>query len=271
MEITKGAINFPFNFDYSLIPSTKYIALTKLKKNSLMDNTASKYIKEIKIWHTGGTNYDIKLTYEDNTTTTVTKTYADVSTYLSGRIAEIKTVGFIETDANDSTLITALQSCVDETVNCIFFYLLNSDKHTVDKSLIYVNCDYVEYNRFTSHRNIILNVKQSAFDDKYNYVFLTVLNRYYYVADAVLQNDIFTLTLREDVLMSFKDLILSHDAYILRNEYLVDENIVDNMVTHSNKKQIVITYITPLKDVFQVSHQDTVNDNLGGFILNTVG
>lgn len=271
MEITKGAINFPFDFDYSLIPITNKILLTKLKKKSLMDTTANKYISEIRITHITNIIFETSIAYEDGTHATRSINLSDIPSYLSGRITEIKTVGFIETDANNSALTTALKLCVDDTVNCIFFYLLNSDKHTVDKDIIFVNCDYVEYNRFTSHKNIILNVNQSAFDDKYNYVFLTVLNRYYYVSDAVLQNDIFTLTLKEDVLMSFKDMILSQNAYILRNENLGDDEMVDNTVVYSNKKRIQITEITPLIDVFKVSEQDTVNENLGGYILTTVG
>ena len=271
MEMTKGAINFPFDFDYSLMPANTYIILDNFKKNSLMDNVENKYIKEIQIIHTGGPVFQINITYMDDSYTVRAINLPDIPSYLSGRITEIKTVGFIKSDSNNITLTTALKSCVDETVNCIFYYLLNSDKHTVDKDIILVNCDYVEYNRFTSHKNIVLNVKQTAFDDKYNYVFLNVLNRYYYVSDAVLQNDIFTLTLKEDVLMSFKDMILSQYAYILRNENLGDDAMFDNMVVYATQKRIEITEITPLIDVFKVSQQDTVNENLGGYILTTVG
>ena len=271
MEITKGAINFPFDFNYSWIPVNTYIMLDSFKKNSLMDNVANKYISEIRITHITNIIFEIGITYEDGTDTTRSINLDDIPSYLSGRITEIKTVGIIKTTANDRRLETALKLCVDETVNCIFFYLLNSDKHTVDKNIDFVNCDYVEYNRFTSHKNIILNVKQSAFDDKYNYVFLTVLNRYYYVSNPVLQNDIFTLTLHEDVLMSFKDVILEQDAFILRNENLGDDEMPDNTVVYSNKKQIEIAEITPLIDIFKVSEQDTVNENLGGYILTTVG
>lgn len=283
MEITKGAIEFPFDFDYSLIPSTTYIALTKLKKHSIWDRISNKYIQEIKITHTGETDYDIKLTYEDNTNITVTKTFADLSTYLSGRITEIKTVGFIDTNANSYPLTTALINCVDDTVNCIFFYLLNSDKHTVDKDIVFVNCDYVEYNRFTSHKNIILNVKQSAFDDKYNYVFLTVLNRYYYVSDAVLQNDIFTLTLKEDVLMSFKDTILNQSAFITRNENQYQPYLVDSEINLPIDKEIIVEsmdsddiinsdviHANMGVDPFNSNREEELNDDFGCFVITVV-
>ena len=265
MEI-KGAINFPLNFPFILLTGTgSNIVLTNLKKESIKDNVENKYVKEIKFTHTGGGIIENKITYADNTNTTQSVSGSNMESFLTGRFADLKTVGYIITNSTSTPLLNLLKTCINANENCIFYYLLASPKDVVNKSINFVNCDYVKYNHPITHRNITLDVEQTATDDKYNYVFLTVLNRYYYVTDAVLRKDIFTLTLQEDVLMSFKDLIYLQSAFIERNENDYNEDITDEYVTYDYDKSFTYTNLVPVNDIWDV------DANQYNFVVTTIG
>lgn len=270
MEL-KGFINFPFNFDYTLIPLTKQVKITNIAEEVLKDNVEDKYIKEIVITRFS-TFCEVLIRYVDDTYTNPSTPFADIPSYLSGRITEIKVVGYLITDDETPSFTDAVKLCIDNTVNCIFFYRNNSPKDTVTKSLVWVKSDLIKYTRPIQYKQLVLDVKRSATDSQYNYVYLTVLNRYYYVTDAVLTNDYASLTLREDVLMSFSDLIRLQDAFVTRNEFTYDKDLVDNRRTFKNESEFTYTEIT--NNIFDIT---TGGTTLGGvdrdlrFVLTVVG
>ena len=63
----------------------------------------------------------------------------------------------------------------------------------------------------------------------YNYAYISSFDRYYFIDDIRYNTGVWTLSLRCDVLASFKEDILSSTQYVLRSASDKDGNIVDNM------------------------------------------
>lgn len=63
----------------------------------------------------------------------------------------------------------------------------------------------------------------------FNYVYIPNFNRYYFIDNIVsLRNNVWTLSLSVDVLMSFKDQIKECDGFIARNEFEFNHYLIDN-------------------------------------------
>ena len=259
MEIKKGVINFSsfsiFNTGISNLGTNEYFLIDELETNKLNDVYVNKYVKSIRIYVNSSYQGECIIKFEDSSERIITLPLSSIISYISSfdfpnGIQNV--IGKLETNSSNTDIITPLINSVnDSSINCIFFYRMKSPKIKLDKELEFVKCEYVKYTRPITHRNVTLDVKQSASDEQYNYVYLTVLKRYYFVADAVLQNDMFVLTLREDVLMSFKDLIKQQNAFIERNEYLYNPSLVDDYVSYDYNKTVTYQNITPLDDVFE--------------------
>lgn len=115
----------------------------------------------------------------------------------------------------------------------IELYKNNSDKNYIDKYITLVttltgtlrdSCDIV---------NPVIMIEYNTVID-FNYVFITEFNRYYYLVSATVdRNNMWTISLRCDVLMSFKTKIKLLNVLIKRtsdsrfiNPLLVDSNAV---------------------------------------------
>ena len=276
MEIKKGVINFSsfsfFNTGISAMDEDDYILINELETNKLNDNYVNKYVKSIQILCVSSGTGTVTIKFEDSTPDRIfTLPLSSIVSYLSAYdfpngIQQV--IGRMETNSIDNDIVTPLKNSVNDMINCIFYYRIKSPKIKLDKTLEFVKCEYVKYTRPITHKKIILDVKQNATDEKYNYIYLTVLNRYYYVSDAVLQNDMFVLTLIEDVLMSFKDLILQQTAFVERNENSGNDDIVDDLLSYDYEKKIVKETITPTNDIYMST--DTEENNRSAFILTVV-
>lgn len=266
----RGYFKIPTNV-FSLINfndflnSQNYILFDELENNKIYDDVKSGYVKSIQINKNLDTGYiDLLIKYQSNIPDTflhqtLTDFYRDIA-HRFGIGTYFESLGRISSDVTSA--YNVLDDYFDSSVNGIFFYRMKSPKIKLDKELEFVKCEYVKYTRPITHRNVTLDVKQSASDEQYNYVYLTVLNRYYFVADAVLQNDMFVLTLKEDVLMSFKDLILQQNAFIERNEYLYNSNLVDDYVTFDFHKKKEYSKITPTNDFLDFGTGVTPSEKL---------
>lgn len=255
----RGYFKIPTNV-FSLINfndflnSRNYILFDELENNKIYDDVESGYVKSIQINKDFDTGYiDLLIKYQSNIPDTflhqtLRDFYRDIA-HRFGIGTYFESLGRISSDVTSAYNI--LDDYFDSSINGIFFYRMKSPKIKLNKELEFVKCESVKYTRPITHKQVILDVKQSASDEQYNYVYLTVLNRYYFVADAVLQNDMFVLTLREDVLMSFKDLIKQQTAFIERNEYLYNLSLVDDYVSYDYHKTVTYQNITPLDDVFE--------------------
>lgn len=92
---------------------------------------------------------------------------------------------------------------------------------------------------------------------RFNYVYISEFERYYYVQDInIVRNGLMMVSLIVDVLMSFRDNILSLDAYVDRNEYDYDDLLVDDMIPLELSKGV--TEITPDRGEY-VTHDFSAN------------
>ena len=73
----------------------------------------------------------------------------------------------------------------------------------------------------------------------YNYVYITELNRYYFIeSDTIERTDIHRLTLKTDVLMTYKTAIKSSSGLVSRNENLYNTQIIDDRLRFLGYKSI---------------------------------
>ena len=145
---------------------------------------------------------------------------------------------------------------------------MNSPKNQVAKDLIFVSCDTCVYNSAISHKSMELVMKRTSTAVKFNYIYLNPFKRFYYVDKIIYTHDTMTLTLIEDVLMSFSELIYQQTAYVTRNENNYESDMVDSLVTFDYDKSITYTTPTLTTDVFDVQHPNVA---MGSYILITVG
>lgn len=148
-------------------------------------------------------------------------------------IARIKFRGEAGDEANTYDLIFM------ENVVTMFLYRLNSEKNVVDKSLIFVDAIEGSIRSAINVKTPIINYENFSIENTFNYVYIPKLKRYYYVQNVELSTKNMTaLALSEDVLMSFKDLILSQYAYVTRNEDIYDPYLPDSRRAYYDKPNI---------------------------------
>lgn len=150
--------------------------------------------------------------------------------------------------------------------NAIEIYLLKSPRKQVTKSLKSVGIISGNYTKPITYRSISLDIVNHSDLPFFNYLYIPELKRYYYVQESTQIKDFAQLTLVEDVLMSWGDLIRSQTAFVTRNQNAYDEDIVDKEVTYDYDKSINYIDITPLADVYG---QSSYSEN-GMYVLKTV-
>lgn len=65
----------------------------------------------------------------------------------------------------------------------------------------------------------------------YNYAYIPAFKRYYFIVDISFNSGIWTLSLKCDVLATYKDVIGDTNLYVLRSANASDGNIIDNLYT----------------------------------------
>ncbi len=101
----------------------------------------------------------------------------------------------------------------------------------------------------------------------FNYVYIEQLNRYYYVNDIVsVKYKLWTISLSVDVLMSYKNALLSCTAFVDRNENSYDNTIIDKKRVIQQGYDIEVSTVTnELLD-----NTSTNNIVLTGFYVKSV-
>lgn len=130
----------------------------------------------------------------------------------------------------------------------LIFYKSFSDNRVLNKNL-----------QFPKEMNIIKKIDKSVFEpvievtkdnslDNYNYVYIEDFDRYYFIVDIVdVGGNTYRITLKEDVLSSFKNSILNLKACVERQEYKRNTRIVDNeLILQSNNNFICKTVGNPV-------------------------
>lgn len=125
--------------------------------------------------------------------------------------------------------------------NAIEIYLLMSPKKQVTKTLKLVGIINGNYTKPITFRNISLDIANYPRLPFFNYLYIPKLKRYYYVEESTQIKDFAQLTLVEDVLMSWGDLIRSQTAFIKRNENTYNANLYDDRYPDLVSKEYDIT------------------------------
>ena len=121
----------------------------------------------------------------------------------------------------------------------VTLYINNSDNRLVNKNIgseLSFKCDLTE---ITSVENPVIRLDNANVSLlRYNYCHIDTFDRYYYCKVSI-EGTTAIIECNVDVLMSFKNQILSNTYLIKRNEFLKDDRLIDSEIPISCKKQIV--------------------------------
>ena len=160
----------------------------------------------------------------------------------------------------------------------LLLYKQNSENDALNKTLTYVDTILGKFNHSIGLKS--LNVDVVNIPMNFNYVYIPSLNRYYYVDSVeIISNDVRRLHLKEDVLMSWKDLIRNQQGFILRseklsNDYLLKDDrrpLADRIsfsyytnLVHGNLKNVTFSYNAPTESRFLISSISSLDTLLVG-------
>ena len=189
--------------------------------------------------------------------------YDDIQTENPSGLIELYGASYYE-DVPD---ITAVITKMDNDYS-IFTYRLNSERNVVNKSLISIGLLIGYFRNAINIKSPIINIENYEIKDTFNYIYVPSLNRYYYVTNIELSTkNIATLQLNEDVLMSHKDLILEQSAFIDRQEFDYNNELVDDLVTTKYNKNVDYNIVNYSTNIFKdINDQDYYGD----YIVMTV-
>lgn len=110
-------------------------------------------------------------------------------------------------------------------------YKNSAESNRVDKTnqLVFVDTLNGVLRESSSIVEPVFNISESDVP-QFNYVYIPAFNRYYFVVELTSMNyNLWRLSLKCDVLMTYKDGIKALNAFVERNEIQFDENIVDKL------------------------------------------
>ena len=127
----------------------------------------------------------------------------------------------------------------------MILYRQNSANNVVTKSLTLKAIIQGKFNIPVGLKNINLDLEGTLIDfDTFNYVYIPLFERYYYVNSVQLVTDkIVRYVLGEDVLMSWSTLIKTQNAFITRQASASNKKLVDNR--RPLEDVMTVTYRTP--------------------------
>ena len=158
----------------------------------------------------------------------------------------------------------------EDNKTTLMLYRLNDERDRVTKKLINVGVLFGNFKAPLGIKRIEIDIENYEINDIYNYVYIPSLKRYFYVTDIQLMNNKFTrLLLQEDVLMSWKELIKSQEAFVTRYEGSTIKTLVDDRLPLENMLTVSYSDGTPSisgetkKNVtLSVNTQDMTNPNI---------
>lgn len=112
----------------------------------------------------------------------------------------------------------------------MYFYKSTAEKNRMDKSAYLI--EIIQSTGTLRRATSIISPEFEFIYNKvpdFNYVYIPNFNRYYFIDNIVsLRNNVWTLSLSVDVLMSFKEQIKECDGFIARNEFEFNNYLIDN-------------------------------------------
>ena len=258
--------SIPLNLLADLQP-VEYINIIEIAENELLDDEDEKYVSNITFYLENNIYY-VRIYYFDGSN----------AKYLSGNLFDIKQdlEGIfpdgiycgckLSINSLSTSLINIMYGFMDFSKNYAFLYLMDSPKNKLKKSLIWVCTLPIKYNHAINYRRLSLDLKIDNVKTQFNYAYITVLNRFYFVNDITLIQEYSQCDLSEDVLMTWKDVIYLQTAFVERSESNYDVNKVDDLVTFDYDKQVTYTSFNLTQDIYKIEDSDKYN-----FIVDTVG
>lgn len=122
------------------------------------------------------------------------------------------------------------------------FYNINDNINKINKTLTgseQTTCDIINMTNIINP-TIVVN---SRYISK-NYVYINDLNRYYFVKDITISNNMIIMQLSIDVLYTYKNEILHSTQYISRCEDYSFTDVKDELIQVTEKKTIVTKKIS---------------------------
>ena len=129
----------------------------------------------------------------------------------------------------------------------LFVYKQNTKNIELDKDLDMTNVSIFDgkFNHSIAIKTINIDVSGYNLLNGYNYVYLPLLKRYYYVDSVEIISANYTrLHLKEDVLMSWRTLIRNQEMYITRYQQSTEEFLIDDRLPFSSKSTISYQTLT---------------------------
>ena len=112
----------------------------------------------------------------------------------------------------------------------MYFYKSTAEKNRMDKSAYLT--EIIQSTGTLRRATSILSPEFEFIYNKvpdFNYVYIPNFNRYYFIDNIIsLRNNVYTLILSVDVLMSYKEQIKECDGFIARNEFEFNDYLIDN-------------------------------------------
>lgn len=133
----------------------------------------------------------------------------------------------------------------------VILYDNGSSDEVLNKELTeIVSADTEPYNEVDIiNPTFILSDMEIENIDRCNYCYVEELGRYYFCTPTLGNNGIYTLICNIDVLMSFKDEILSLNVIVDKNEYQINPYLNDgSYVTEEREKIEVLNYAYGFND-----------------------
>lgn len=128
----------------------------------------------------------------------------------------------------------------NETTFTINLYKNSAEQNRLDKSnyITFVESISGTLRDSTSITSFSVLIERTTTPD-FNYVYIPVFNRYYYVTDITsVRNNLWEISLSVDVLMSYKDAILNCSAVVDRNEFDYNPLLIDTKIPLQNGETI---------------------------------
>ena len=158
---------------------------------------------------------------------------------------------------SDNTIVSdslILNECLD-----IILYQNSSEPNRVDKTdyLVKVGTLQGHLRQRSSITDLVIQIEYQRVPD-FNYIYFPMLNRYYYVEDISSVNfNLWEISCRADVLMSYKTQIKKIKGLVLRNEneynpFLKDDAYMTNTTTTTS-------IIEPDEDFKQLTLDNNIN------------
>lgn len=143
----------------------------------------------------------------------------------------------------------------------IFFYTSSAEPNSFPKVLGEAIRYQGELRDECDILNPVLTIEGLNPDTTFNYCYIPDFNRYYFITESsVVRTGLMEFMLHVDVLQSWSENILNHDAYIYRNEYVFDKMLIDELPVV--KSSIISDYIESVgTNFFDNNYTFLINSN----------